>query len=112
MWFICLRKAVQPREQWTTSIDEHLAWMKTQHEAGKILMSGPGRTASASYGIYLIRVDSREEAERVAADDPFTAAGHCEYELIEWEVHQIMGAGPFTASGLRGPAPAPTAGAL
>ena len=101
MWFICLRKAVMSREQWTTSVDEHLAWMKTQHDAGSILMSGPGRMAGTSYGIYLIKAASRAEAESVAAGDPFTVAGHCSFELIDWEVHQIMGAGPFEAAGLR-----------
>ena len=44
MWFICLRHAVQPREQWTTTLDAHLAWMKMQHDAGTIMMSGPGTT--------------------------------------------------------------------
>lgn len=99
MWFICLRHALQPREQWTTPLDEHLAWMKTQHDRGKILMSGPGTTSEGDrVGIYLIRADSRGEAEQVAAADPFTVAGHCAFSLIVWEIHQIMGAGPFMGS--------------
>lgn len=106
MWFICLRKALQPREQWTTSVDEHLAWMKTQHEAGTIVMSGPGKTpAGDRVGIYLIRAESRAAAERIAAGDPFTVAGHSTFELIDWELHQILGAGPFVASGFAGPGP-------
>jgi len=24
----------------------------------------------------------------------------CTYELIDWDIHQILGAGPFTAAGL------------
>jgi hypothetical protein len=36
MWFLCLRKAVRPREDWKATVDEHLAWMKTQHDAGTI----------------------------------------------------------------------------
>ncbi len=46
------------------------------------------------------KVFTREEAERIAAGDPFTAAGFTAFDLIEWEIHQIMGAGPFTAAGL------------
>lgn len=105
MWFICLRKAVQPRDQWTTSVDEHLAWMKRQHEAGAIVMSGPGTLGSERYGIYLIHAGSRTEAESVAAGDPFTANGHCSYELVDWEVHQIIGAGPFVGGQLPQPGP-------
>ncbi len=101
MWFICLRRSIIPREQWTVTADEHLAWMKTQHEAGNILFSGPGRLNDTSYGIYLIRAPSKAEAEQIAGSDPFTVAGHCAFDLIEWEVHQILGAGAFTAAGLR-----------
>ncbi len=95
MWFVCLRRSVLPREQWTVSVDEHLAWMKQQHEAGAILMSGPGTYQGEQYGIYLIHAPSKADAEAIAAGDPFTVAGHCDFELIEWDVHQILGAGPF-----------------
>lgn len=102
MWFICLRRSLRPREEWTTSVDEHLVWMKQQHEAGTILMSGPGTDAEGNwYGIYLIRCGSKQEAERIAAADPFTAKGDAGFDLIEWEVHQILGAGAFTMAGLQ-----------
>ena len=109
MWFICLRRSILPREQWNVSVDEHLAWMKTMHEAGSILMSGPGKGPdNTPYGIYLIRAASKQDAETVAAGDPFTAAGLCAFDLIEWEVHQILGAGGFSMAamqGLRDPGP-------
>jgi len=100
MWYLVLRRAVKPREEWTVSLDQHLAWMKQQHEAGKILFSGP--TTDRKYGIYIIRAGSKEEADKIAAGDPYTAAGFCAYELLEWEVHQIMGAGSFSAAEMRG----------
>jgi uncharacterized protein YciI len=99
MWYLVLRRPVQPREQWTVSLDEHLVWMKQQHEAGRILFSGP--TTDRKYGVYVIRAPNREEAETIAATDPYTAAGFAAFELLEWEVHQIMGVGPFTAAEMR-----------
>jgi uncharacterized protein YciI len=99
MWYLVLRRAVQPREEWTVSLDEHLVWMRQQHEAGRIIVSGP--TADRKYGVYVIRAPSREEAERIAASDPYTAAGFTAFELLEWEVHQIMGVGPFSAAEMR-----------
>lgn len=98
MWYLVLRRPTTPREKWTVSLDEHLAWMKTQHETGKILFSGP--TPDRKLGIYVIRAGSREEAENIARTDPYTKAGFCDFEIIEWEVHQILGAGPFTAAEL------------
>jgi uncharacterized protein YciI len=73
--------------------------MKAQHEAGKILFSGP--TTDRKYGVYVIRASTKDEAEQIAATDPYTAAGFCAFDLLEWEVHQIMGAGPFTAAEMR-----------
>jgi uncharacterized protein YciI len=80
------------------SLDQYLAWMKVQHEAGKILFSGP--TTDRKYGIHAIRATSREQAEKIAASDPYTAAGFTAFELLEWEVHQIMGVGLFTSAEL------------
>ena len=99
MWYLILRRAVKPREEWTVSLDQHLVWMKQQHEAGKILFSGP--TPDRKLGIYMIRAGSREEAERIAGGDPYTEAGFCAFDLIEWEIHQVMGIGAFTAAELR-----------
>jgi len=72
--------------------------MKQQHEAGRIVLSGP--KPDRKLGMYLIRASSRDEAERIAASDPYTAAGFTTFDLIEWEIHQIMGAGAFTAAEL------------
>ena len=99
MWYLILRRPVKQREDWTVSLNQHLAWMKEQHEAGKILFSGP--TADRKLGIYVIRAASKEQAEKIAAEDPYTAAGFCAYDLFEWEVHQVLGAGPFTAEELQ-----------
>jgi uncharacterized protein YciI len=100
MWYLVLRRPTKPRDQWTVTLDQHLIWMKQQHHAGKILFSGP--TTDRRYGVYVIRAESKQEAEQIAASDPYTAAGFCAFELLEWEVHQIMGVGPFTSAEMRG----------
>lgn len=104
-WYITLRREARPRAEWTVSLDQHLAWMKDRHASGAILFSGP--SADHRLGIYVIRAGSRAEAEAIAASDPYTAAGCCAFDLIEWEVHQVLGAGPFSAAELgRGGTPA------
>jgi len=97
-WFLTQRRALKPREEWTVTLDQHLVWMKAQHDSGRIVLSGP--TPDRKIGMYLIRAQDKAEAERIAAGDPYTAAGFTTFDLIEWEIHQIMGAGPFTAQGL------------
>lgn len=66
-------------------------------------MSGP--TTDRSLGIYVIRAGSRADAEAIASSDPFTAAGHCTFELHEWEVHQILGIGQWEFPPGSGPGP-------
>jgi uncharacterized protein YciI len=91
MWFFCQRRNVRPREQRVASLKQHLTWMKEQHELGTIVLSGP--SPDRQMGMYLIRAVSRADAERIAAGDPYTAAGDTIYELIEWQINEIMGAG-------------------
>jgi uncharacterized protein YciI len=98
VYYITLRRPVVPREQRKTSLDTHLVWMKRQHDEGKIILSGP--SPDRSLGIYLIKAANREEAEAIASSDPYTVAGETAFDLIEWEVHQVLGVGPFTAAGL------------
>jgi uncharacterized protein YciI len=98
MWYLILRKPIKPREQWTVTLDQHLVWMKSQHDSGTIILSGP--TRDRKLGIYVIRTASREAAERIASTDPYTAAGLCSFEVLEWEVHQVLGIGPFTADAM------------
>ena len=96
MYFLCLRYPLRPRAEWNVTLLEHLEWMKSLHEDGTVIMSGPSRDRSVS--LYLIKTDSLESAEEVAAADPFTAGGECRFELIEWDVHQILGVGSFVAT--------------
>ena len=98
MFFLAMRRPIVPREQWTVTLDTHLVWMKEQHDKGTILLSGPN--GDRTLGIYLIKAESRDQAEKIAAGDPFTAAGHTTYDLIDWQIHQVLGIGPFTAAGL------------
>ena len=47
------------------------------------------------YGVYVIRAGSKDEAEKIAASDPYTAAGFSAFELLSgsapdhgcWPVH-------------------------
>ena len=103
MWYLIHRRPVRPRQEWTVSLDEHLVWMKERHESGQILFSGP--TADRKLGIYVIRASSKEEAERIAGNDPYTKAGFCTFDLFEWEVHQVLGVGAFSQGELRRPTP-------
>lgn len=69
----------------------HFAFLRKQHDAGKILFSGP--TADRSMGIYVIKADSHDEAVAIADEDPMHIYKVRRPEVIDWDIHQIMGAG-------------------
>jgi uncharacterized protein YciI len=98
-WFLVLRTWID-RTDADGWIVEHLEWMREEHNSGRIVMSGP--SADRTYGIYLVRAGSLEEATASAARDPFVVEGLAQQEIIQWEVHQILGIGDFshTMSGM------------
>ncbi len=94
MWFLVLSWAsASPGEVRKMSL-EHLAWMEGWHEAGKVLFSGP--TPDRAIGIYVVKAGPHDEAKALVNTEPFHVVGLRSHEIIEWEIHQVLGAGTFT----------------
>ena len=70
------------RAQW---MQKHLAYIRSQADAGKFLLLGPLTEENRIRGIAVIKADSTEEAQRIASGDPLVEAGH-----LTVEVHPIM----------------------
>ena len=70
------------RAQW---MQKHLAYIRSQAEAGKFLLVGPLTEENRIRGIAVIKADSAEEARRIATSDPLVQAGR-----LTAEVHPIM----------------------
>jgi len=98
-WYLVLRHDPHPITVDDPLLGQHLTWMRAQHGHGTIVMSGPARDRST--GLYVVRAHSRDDAARVAAEDPLAAHRQARIEIIEWEVHQIQGTGPFDVESLR-----------
>jgi uncharacterized protein YciI len=70
------------RPQW---MQKHLAYIRSQVEAGRFVLVGPVTEKGRLRGIAVIQAESVEEAQRIASGDPLVQSGH----LIV-EVHPIM----------------------
>jgi uncharacterized protein YciI len=66
------------RAQWT---QKHLAYIRSQVEAGKFVLVGPIREENRLRGIVIIKADSLEEAQHIASGDPLVQSGHLVVEL-------------------------------
>lgn len=61
----------------------HHAYIKSLLAEGKLLMTG--RQNPAIGGVIIAGVKSKEEFEKILAEDPFAKEGMAEYQIIEFE---------------------------
>lgn len=76
--------AVTPEEN-AERMQKHLAYIRSQVEAGKFVLVGPLTEDNRVRGIAVIQAASLEEAQRIASGDPAVQSGH-----LMVEVHPIM----------------------
>jgi uncharacterized protein YciI len=70
---------------------DHLAWIQKEVEAGRLLLAG--RQESQKGGVLITADISGEEADALAAQDPYNLAGLVSYERLTFN-------GAFRAPGL------------
>jgi uncharacterized protein YciI len=64
---------------------DHLAYLKTLHERGTVVLAGP--VGDGSGAMMVLQAGSEEEAERVVKEDPYTTAGvGVDHVLRPWNV--------------------------
>ncbi|HYS53143.1 MAG TPA: DUF4440 domain-containing protein [Thermoanaerobaculia bacterium] len=71
--------------------EDHMANIQRMHDAGKLVVAGPFADDGDLRGLFLFQGLTREEAERLAANDPAVVAGRLRIELHPW----------FAAKGIR-----------
>jgi uncharacterized protein YciI len=76
--------AATPAEE-AERMRKHLAYIRSQVEAGKFVLVGPLTEDNRIRGIAVIQAASLEEAQRVASGDPAVQSGH-----LAVEVHPIL----------------------
>ena len=88
-------------EGWGQHVMAHVAFLQVLIEAGKIRASGPVTGLGKRAGFIVMTVDSREEAERLIAQDPFAIEGLIdELTILAWD--PMFGAFAEDASRARG----------
>jgi uncharacterized protein YciI len=93
MWYVVMSKSIGPRELIRGREHENLDWMKENHDAGRVLFSGP---TSEGVGIWVLRAESKDEASHLAQSHPWVAGGLRDVsEIYEWNVQQALGIGRF-----------------
>ena len=82
---------VVAREQIVEALPEHLEYQVMLEQRGIMFAAGPLADKNAethSRGLIVIRAESFEEAEKIAAADPMHARGLREYTLDRWRINE------------------------
>jgi uncharacterized protein YciI len=94
MWYLTLHKWVGDRQAAARdALGDHLAWMKEQQLAGKVLMAGP--TPDFELGIIIFGHMPESAVHELCRHEPFISGGYRNYEVIPWDVHHVLGIGHF-----------------
>ena len=89
MWYLVMSRSLPEKEQdKQRNYEEHRQWLDDQHQAGRLLFSGP--TTDGGYGIYVMLAANLDEAKSLAASDPHHARGIRKMEVLEWRAHRAF----------------------
>jgi uncharacterized protein YciI len=92
VFFACFtERGDAPMLEIETVLPEHKKWVADQEAAGKIFMAGPFLNDDYSYagqGLLLFRVDTAEDARRLAEADPMHAKGIRTFRIVPWQLNE------------------------
>ncbi|HET9030282.1 MAG TPA: YciI family protein [Candidatus Aquilonibacter sp.] len=79
--FLLLSTYLKDQDEVDRWLPEHRAFLDRQYAAGRFLVSGP--FVPRTGGIIVTMPMTREEVERILAEDPFVREGVSEYRIQE-----------------------------
>jgi uncharacterized protein YciI len=85
MYALAILRYRRPLEDVLTVTDDHRAYLRTLHDEGILLASGPLDPRSG--GALLLRIpddDAQGALDRVRNNDPYARTGMAQYELLPW----------------------------
>lgn len=87
LWFVMLIKGANRTQDSSTAMklqEGHMANMTKMADEGKLLVAGPFLEDANWRGIFILKCESKEEAEQLIKQDPAIAAGRLAYEVHPW----------------------------
>lgn len=84
-YYLMRRIPLAPERKAAVHLD-HLRWIVGQEKAGRIFVTGPAWAPDGSprEGMTLFRAANQQEAETLAASDPFVLSGAVSFEVERW----------------------------
>ncbi len=91
LW-VCLSKAVKPRDEVMKHLPEHLKHQINLEKTGVMFAAGPmdpkGDNGHPRLGLIIIRAEDEAAARKIFDADPMHASGARTYSLFEWTANE------------------------
>jgi uncharacterized protein len=74
-----------------TRVGEHIAWLLGLERDGVLFLSGPllsGPGTGPGSGVTVLRAADQDQAESIAANDPFVVAGLRTFTVHQWRLNE------------------------
>ena len=87
LWFVMLMKGTNRTQDSTAAAklqEGHMANINKMAASGKLLVAGPFLEDANWRGVFILKCDTKEEAENLVKDDPAVKAGRLSYEIHPW----------------------------
>ena len=88
-YFVIFRTLIEPSRIPEVML-EHYQWIIGLEKENKVLLSGPlfKKSDEPGVGMTVLRTESWEEAEELAAGDPFIVSGAMSFEIERWQINE------------------------
>jgi uncharacterized protein YciI len=80
--FLAILNYKMPFEETQKYVQAHREYLETQYQDKKLIVSGP--MSSKTGGVILFNVESREEVDRIIANDPYYTNQVADYQVVEF----------------------------
>lgn len=67
-------------------VEEHVANIRELDDAGKLEICGVFKGYPGMAGMYILKTDSREEAEEICRMEPLVVGGYATYKLVTLQI--------------------------
>ncbi len=86
MYMMLIEKSKTYNRLTKAAVTEHVENIRALDEAGKLEICGVCKGWPGMAGMYILKTDTREEAEALCRQEPLVAGGYATYKLVTLQI--------------------------
>lgn len=86
MYMMMIKKSKSYNRITKKVIEEHVENIKRLDDEGKLEICGVFKGYPGMAGMYILKTESRQEAEALCQSEPLVAGGYASYQLVDFQI--------------------------